>query len=606
MTLFRVNNRPMRFHLVDLEDKERAFIEDIIKNLGGVVTDDYKCLVKFTSRKAYGYHRYPRAQIYDVEFIKECMIAQMIVEPHQFRLSAHCPDDDYIMEHFLYGGCSMDRCNTTLRNNDQHRVGMSNNSETTTRPATDCEEDNLTSHATNETMYTALSREDSIPVAENYVDESQAVVLASDLKIYQPILAGGDAAKETLYHEKQPCNVEYELEVKPKMAVLEKERRELALKNNVERTNSTLIEDAENVDPELVSIKEEPIVDLTSSFDSPDTKMSVKLEKSPGDIISASQQLSTISDSDWIETKTNLSKKNVTTKFANAAILAEHMKAKDEIPNYPERSEDVNVCYRGLKGATKPSENARKPSPSQALKRKLVYDEDSLISLKKEASRFLEDEEYIEYSSDSSLIDPLNETRSRRKNSRRQEQDYSQSRKKTSEKGPTRRRFEERESEAGPSGIRNPESDHRHELDDDFNDDDDDDDDDDDAWDAPSECHCNARKELTGSRVRIWRAGLTADMGERDPGVRGSPFNVSEQEIMIKYLLQNGKVRYAKGLIVWKQLIHDGLLPHRTPQSLHNHFTKIILPKIENFKKLTAVELQLFLNLRKEKRRRKQ
>ncbi|XP_043270960.1 uncharacterized protein [Venturia canescens] len=510
---------------------------------------------------------------------------------------------------------------------------MSNNSETTTRLATDSE-DNLTSDATNETMYTALSKEESIPTMENYVDESQAVVLASDLKIYQPTLAGGDAAKETLSHEKWPCNAKCELEVKPKIAALEKERRELALKSNVEslqqqrslrtrsrRTNSTFtkdanLNDAENVDPELVRTKDEPIVDFTGSFDFPDTKLSLKLN----------------------ETRTRSSKvKNITTKFADAAILAEHRKDKDKVPNPPDASKVVNPCYRGLKkGATKPWEldcerNSRRREcwarslddegvDEKAEKMEQKYSEKHGQNMKgakgiKSKQRLLNLEE--QNSSDSSLIDSSNESRSRRQ----EEQDYSQSKKRTSEKSPTRKRFKEEEREAGPSGIRNPENDHRHELDDDFSDDDVDN-----AWDVLPESHQNSnlyrrpvdtkkqqinrdktrsKKKLTGSRVRIWRAGLTADMGERDPRVRGSPFSIDEQEIMIKYLLQNGKVRYAKGLVVWKQLIHDGLLPHTTPQSLHNHFTKIILPKIENFKKLTAVELQIFLNVRKEKRQRK-
>ncbi|XP_043283689.1 uncharacterized protein [Venturia canescens] len=640
-------------------------------------------------------------------------MAQMIVEPYQFRLSAHGPNDDYIIEHFLYGVCSRDRYNVTSRNNDPHRVAVLNNSETMTRLASDSE-NNSSSHGTNETMYTALPREESIPITENYVDESQAVVLASDLKICQPTLAGGDAAKETLSHEKRPCNVEYELEVKPKMMALERETRKLALKSNVEnqqqkrsvrtrsrRTKSTRTEDsnlndAENVDPEFIRIKEEPIVDFPGSFNSPDTEMPVKLERSPGDAIpiTASPQLSASSDSDWIEMKIPSSEENVRTKFADAAIPAERRKAKAEISNPLDQSKVVNICYRGFKGAAKPSENSRKSSPSQPSKRKHVHeissdsettgnkrtrnnykgreldnernsrrrerqvrspdeeDDDekeeeteqryrtkhgqnangatgtkpkqrllnlqeksSFTSFKKKMSESLESEEYIESSSDTSLSDSLNDTRLRRKYSRRQ--DHELTRKTTSKKSLTRRWFEEEQDEAGPSGIQNPENDRRQELYDDSSDDDD-------MWDALPESHYNSnlymehvdtkkqinhektrsRKELTGSRVQKWRSGLGGnDMGER--GARGGPFNRKEQEIMIKYLLRNRKVCKGKGLLVWSQLIDDGFLPHRTPQSLHNHFTKIILPNIENFTKLTVAERQLFLKLREEKRERR-
>ncbi|XP_043276234.1 uncharacterized protein [Venturia canescens] len=98
-------------------------------------------------------------------------------------------------------------------------------------------------------------------------------------------------------------------------------------------------------------------------------------------------------------------------------------------------------------------------------------------------------------------------------------------------KSPTRRRFKEEESKAGPSGIRNPENDHRHELDDDN-------DDDDDAWNKT-----RSRKKLTYLRF------------SRE---RGGPFSISEQEIMIRYLLKKGKVGKAKGLVVWRQMIDDG------------------------------------------------
>ncbi|XP_046434626.1 uncharacterized protein LOC124186733 [Neodiprion fabricii] len=60
-------------------------------------------------------------------------------------------------------------------------------------------------------------------------------------------------------------------------------------------------------------------------------------------------------------------------------------------------------------------------------------------------------------------------------------------------------------------------------------------------------------------------------------------FDNWEQQEMVNYLIKNSCISEARGNRVWKQMIDEGLLKHRTVHSLNNHFRRKILPNIHQF-----------------------
>ncbi|XP_046426152.1 uncharacterized protein LOC124182660 isoform X1 [Neodiprion fabricii] len=61
-------------------------------------------------------------------------------------------------------------------------------------------------------------------------------------------------------------------------------------------------------------------------------------------------------------------------------------------------------------------------------------------------------------------------------------------------------------------------------------------------------------------------------------------FDNWEQQEMVNYLIKNSCISEARGNRVWKQMIDEGLLKHRTVHSLNNHFRRYILPNIHLYR----------------------
>nr|XP_046482350.1 uncharacterized protein LOC124219169 isoform X5 [Neodiprion pinetum] len=61
-------------------------------------------------------------------------------------------------------------------------------------------------------------------------------------------------------------------------------------------------------------------------------------------------------------------------------------------------------------------------------------------------------------------------------------------------------------------------------------------------------------------------------------------FDNWEQQEMVNYLIKNSCISEARGNRVWKQMIEEGLLKHRTVHSLNNHFRRYILPNIHLYR----------------------
>ncbi|XP_046746345.1 uncharacterized protein LOC124411316 [Diprion similis] len=61
-------------------------------------------------------------------------------------------------------------------------------------------------------------------------------------------------------------------------------------------------------------------------------------------------------------------------------------------------------------------------------------------------------------------------------------------------------------------------------------------------------------------------------------------FDSWEQQEMVNYLIKNDFISEGRGNRVWKQMIEEGLLKHRTVHSLNNHFRRYILPNIHVYR----------------------